>query len=121
MDVANGHDGDQALLALPGLILSGEHVMIIERSLEPALPRTIVLTDPDQFNDIREGVRAVCAEFPDEYHRKIDHDRTYPEAFVAALFQGLRDGCRPREEDLRHAAALADEVMRRLTKLERAP
>jgi acyl-CoA dehydrogenase len=44
-----------------------------------------VLTDPDQFNDIREGVRAVCAEFPDEYHRTIDHDRAYPEAFVAAL------------------------------------
>jgi acyl-CoA dehydrogenase len=44
-----------------------------------------VLTDPDPFNDIREGVRAVCAEFPDEYHRKIDHDRAYPEAFVAAL------------------------------------
>ena len=43
------------------------------------------MTDPDQFNDIREGVRAVCAEFPDEYHRKIDHDRAYPEAFVAAL------------------------------------
>ena len=44
-----------------------------------------MLTDRDQFNDIREGVRAVCAEFPDEYHRKIDHDRAYPEAFVAAL------------------------------------
>ena len=44
-----------------------------------------MLTDPDKFNDIREGVRAVCAEFPDEYHRKIDHDRAYPEAFVAAL------------------------------------
>ena len=43
------------------------------------------MTDPDQFNYIREGVRAVCAEFPDEYHRKIDHDRAYPEAFVAAL------------------------------------
>ena len=44
-----------------------------------------MLTDPDQFNDIRSGVRTVCAEFPDEYHRKIDHDRAYPEAFVAAL------------------------------------
>ena len=44
-----------------------------------------MLTNRDQFNDIREGVRAVCAEFPDEYHRKIDHDRAYPEAFVAAL------------------------------------
>ena len=28
MDLANGHDGDQALLTSPGLILSGEHVMI---------------------------------------------------------------------------------------------
>ena len=44
-----------------------------------------MLTDPDQFNDIREGVRAVCAEFPDEYHRKIDNHRAYPDAFVAAL------------------------------------
>ena len=26
----------------------------------------------DQYVDIREGVRALCAEFPDEYHRKID-------------------------------------------------
>ena len=41
--------------------------------------------DVDQFNDIREGVRSVCAEFSDEYHRKIDHDRAYPEAFVNAL------------------------------------
>ena len=39
----------------------------------------------DEFGDIRDGVRAVCAEFPDEYHRKIDHDRAYPEAFVDAL------------------------------------
>ena len=44
-----------------------------------------MLTNPDDFNDIREGVRAVCAAFPDEYHRKIDHDRAYPEEFVAAL------------------------------------
>ena len=39
----------------------------------------------DEFGDIRDGVRAVCADFPDEYHRKVDHDRAYPETFVAAL------------------------------------
>ncbi len=44
-----------------------------------------MLTNPDQFNDISEGVRAVCAEFPDEYHQKIGHDRAYPKAFVTAL------------------------------------
>ena len=40
-------------------------------------------TDPHQ--DIRDAVRALCAEFPDAYHRKIDAARGYPEAFVDAL------------------------------------
>ena len=44
-----------------------------------------MMTGPDDFSDIREGVRAVCAEFPDEYHRRIDYERAYPEEFVAAL------------------------------------
>ena len=39
----------------------------------------------DQFQDIRDAVRALCAEFPAEYHRKIDEARGYPEAFVDAL------------------------------------
>ena len=39
----------------------------------------------DRFQDIREGVRALCAEFPDSYFRKIDEARGYPDAFVDAL------------------------------------
>ncbi|RLJ59348.1 acyl-CoA dehydrogenase [Litoreibacter meonggei] len=39
----------------------------------------------DEFEDIRDAIRALCAEFPDEYHRKIDEQRGYPEAFVDAL------------------------------------
>ncbi|HQU48172.1 MAG TPA: acyl-CoA dehydrogenase family protein [Casimicrobiaceae bacterium] len=39
----------------------------------------------DQYQDIRDAVRALCAEFPDEYHRKVDEARGYPEAFVDAL------------------------------------
>jgi acyl-CoA dehydrogenase len=35
--------------------------------------------------DIRAGVRALCASFPPEYHRRIDAERAYPEAFVDAL------------------------------------
>ena len=35
--------------------------------------------------DIRDAVRALCADFPDEYHRKIDAARGYPKAFVDAL------------------------------------
>jgi acyl-CoA dehydrogenase len=37
--------------------------------------------------DIREGLRALCAGFPPEYHRRVDAERGYPEAFVQALTQ----------------------------------
>jgi len=40
---------------------------------------------PDAYQEIREAVRALCADFPDEYFRKIDTERGYPEAFVDAL------------------------------------
>ena len=40
---------------------------------------------PDQYQDIRDAVRALCAQFPDEYHRQVDAQRGYPEAFVDAL------------------------------------
>ncbi len=39
----------------------------------------------DEYQDIRDAVRALCAEFPDEYHRRIDEERAYPEEFVDAL------------------------------------
>ena len=44
-----------------------------------------MIVDTNQYDDIRDGVRAVCAQFPDEYHRKVDHERGYPEEFVQAL------------------------------------
>jgi acyl-CoA dehydrogenase len=37
------------------------------------------------YQDIRDAVRALCAEFPDAYHREVDSRRAYPEAFVDAL------------------------------------
>jgi acyl-CoA dehydrogenase len=40
---------------------------------------------PDAYQDIRDAVRDLCQQFPDEYHRKIDEQRAYPEAFVDAL------------------------------------
>ena len=39
----------------------------------------------DCFDDIRDGIRALCAQFPAEYHRNIDRDRGYPDAFVEVL------------------------------------
>ncbi|MEW6450312.1 MAG: acyl-CoA dehydrogenase family protein [Pseudomonadota bacterium] len=34
---------------------------------------------------IREAVRALCADFPGEYWRKVDRERAYPTEFVQAL------------------------------------
>jgi acyl-CoA dehydrogenase len=39
----------------------------------------------DAYQDIRDAVRDLCAQYPAEYFRKIDAERGYPEAFVDAL------------------------------------
>jgi acyl-CoA dehydrogenase len=45
-------------------------------------------TEGDQTHqEIRDAVRALCAQYPDAYFRKIDQERGYPEAFVNALTQ----------------------------------
>ena len=41
--------------------------------------------EPDEFADIRDSVRALCAKFPGEYWRALDRERAYPTEFVAAL------------------------------------
>ena len=45
----------------------------------------MIKSDPGQYQEIRDAVRALCAQYPDEYHRKIDEQRAYPEGFVDAL------------------------------------
>ncbi|MBL4732119.1 MAG: acyl-CoA/acyl-ACP dehydrogenase [Rhizobiaceae bacterium] len=40
---------------------------------------------PEDHNDLRDALRALCAEFPAEYHRKHGADRSYPEEFIDAL------------------------------------
>ncbi len=39
----------------------------------------------DAYQDIRDAVRDLCAQYPAEYFRKVDEERSYPEAFVDAL------------------------------------
>ena len=45
----------------------------------------IELTQSNNHHEIRDAIRDLCAAFPDEYFRKIDEERTYPEQFVNAL------------------------------------
>ena len=35
--------------------------------------------------EIRDAIRALCAQYPDEYFRNVEQQRAYPEAFVDAL------------------------------------
>ncbi|MEY4975261.1 MAG: Acyl-CoA dehydrogenase, partial [Pseudomonadota bacterium] len=44
-----------------------------------------MFNNPDRYQDIRDAVRNLCAQFPDEYHRRVDEKRAYPEEFVDAL------------------------------------
>ena len=37
--------------------------------------------------EIREAVQRLCADFPGEYWRALDRERTYPTEFVQALTQ----------------------------------
>jgi acyl-CoA dehydrogenase len=37
------------------------------------------------YEEIRSGIRALCTAFPDEYFRKLDAERGYPDEFIAAL------------------------------------
>ncbi|MBO9687622.1 acyl-CoA dehydrogenase family protein [Roseateles chitosanitabidus] len=44
-----------------------------------------MFNEPDAHQEIRDAIRALCKQFPDEYHRQIDEARGYPEQFVDAL------------------------------------
>ncbi|MBL4599018.1 MAG: acyl-CoA/acyl-ACP dehydrogenase [Rhizobiaceae bacterium] len=53
---------------------------------------------PEDHNDLRDALRALCAEFPAEYHRKHGADRSYPEEFIDALTKaGWLSGMIPEE------------------------
>jgi acyl-CoA dehydrogenase len=43
------------------------------------------MTMTERFEGLRQGVREVCADFPDSYWRELDAKREYPESFVRAM------------------------------------
>ncbi len=44
-----------------------------------------MLNISDQYQEIRDAIRSLCAGFPASYFREVDEQRGYPEAFVDAL------------------------------------
>jgi alkylation response protein AidB-like acyl-CoA dehydrogenase len=59
-------------------------------------PITMPIESP--WGDIREGVRSVCAKFPNEYWMRLDHASEYPTEFVNALTEAGYLGCLIPEE-----------------------
>jgi acyl-CoA dehydrogenase len=51
---------------------------------EPTAPTAAIPLDPE-WQDIREGVQRICANFPNEYWVRLDHADAYPSEFVDAL------------------------------------
>lgn len=45
----------------------------------------MITSASNEHDDMRDALRALCAEFPAEYHRKHGQDRSYPEKFIDAL------------------------------------
>lgn len=45
------------------------------------------MTNNEFHEQLRQGVRNICKQFPDEYWRKLDETDAYPEEFVNALTQ----------------------------------
>ena len=46
-----------------------------------------MIHEADAHQEIRDAVRHLCSQFPDEYFRKVDAQRAYPEKFVDALME----------------------------------
>jgi acyl-CoA dehydrogenase len=74
--------------------------------------------DGDPYQDIRAGVRKLCAQFPGEYWRKLDREAAYPGDFVKAVTAaGYLAALIPEEYGgsgltLSAAAAIMEEIQR---------
>lgn len=70
----------------------------------------------EDFSEIRESVRRICADFPGEYWRQLESDEAYPAEFVKALTEaGYLAALIPEEFGgaglpLRAAAAILEEI-----------
>lgn len=43
--------------------------------------------EPNTYQEIRDAVRQLCSQYPDEYFRQVDEKKAYPEKFVDALME----------------------------------
>ena len=83
--------------------------------LEPTRPAA---SSAEEIAQIRAAVRALCANYPGEYWRKLDRERAYPAEFVGALTKaGFLAALIPEEYggsglSMTVAAAIMEEIQR---------
>jgi acyl-CoA dehydrogenase len=83
-----------------------------------AMPIDFDAEDGDPHQDIRAGVRKLCAQFPGEYWRRLDREQAYPAEFVKAVTAaGYLAALIPEEYGgsglpLSGAAAIMEEIQR---------
>ena len=75
-----------------------------------------MFNEDQDIKAIREGIKALCLKFPNEYWREKDRTRTYPTEFVKSLSDHGYLGCLIPEEyggsglSLRAAAVILEEI-----------
>ena len=78
----------------------------------------ITRLENDSWEDIRASVKSLCDSFPNEYWRKLDSDRIYPEKFVKALTEAGYLACLIPEEyggsglPIQAACVILEEIQR---------
>ena len=55
--------------------------------IQATTPLAVSMDLGEDFPEIREGVRRICADFPGAYWRQLDEEEAYPSAFVKAMTQ----------------------------------
>src|SRR5689334_16231606 len=89
------------------------------REQQDPLPMTahaVTPSEPEDLVEIRRAVRGLCEGFSGEYWRRLDRERAYPTAFVAALTEaGFLAALIPEEYggsglNMTAAAAIMEEV-----------
>jgi len=81
-------------------------------------PTPTAPTSTEEIAQIRAAVKALCANFPGEYWRKLDRERLYPSEFVAALTKaGFLAALIPEEYggsglSMTAAAAIMEEIQK---------
>ena len=62
------------------------HTVNRSMPVERTQPEGVIgATDTISDEELRSGVRELCARYPDEYWRRIDREEAYPQEFVQAL------------------------------------